>query len=575
MGRYYKGISKQIKLAGVVGGVVFSVALAGATKVYAAEEAVLLSAQTAVTEEAAVAEVPYYNVKGYGWKKSGSDWTYVKKDGTLAVNWLKDADNKWYFLSEEGTMLKGFIEWKNQKYYLNADGSMQEGWFKWEDGIYYFRPGNGDMFIGMQVIDGVSYDFGADGKAVGLTEIPSATIVTPEVTVPEVPEETMGTDVGITGITTPEVEAPTVEEPVVAEIPSVYYDVAGYGWKQNSDGSWSYYNKNGLKAKNWLFDETNHWFFMGEDGKMQTGYIEWCEQRYFLHEDGRMQEGFMVTEEGIYYFRPGNGDMILGFHTIDNVLYNFGEDGKLLTGWQTYNDATYFFNPLTGEAAKGIVLIDGVQYGFNAEGKLDASVIPWNLLLVNYKNTMPENYEISLKKVSGYNVDARIADSLSAMINAAKTDGVKLRITSAYRTIATQTRLYNNGLTSRLNKGMSYEEAVAERNLYNAEPGKSEHNLGLALVFISGSTLDDSFENSSQAAWLSVHAHEYGFILRYESDKVDITKIAYEPWHYRYVGVEAAAAMHESGACMEEFFKNYYTVIVADTVANSVAEVTE
>ena len=139
-------------------------------------------------------------------------------------------------------------------------------------------------------------------------------------------------------------------------------------------------------------------------------------------------------------------------------------------------------------------------------------------------------------------------------------DGVKLKITSAYRTIATQTRLYNNGLTSRLNKGMSYEAAVAERNLYNAEPGKSEHNLGLALDFISGGSLDESFARSSQAAWLEAHAHEYGFILRYEADKVDVTKIAWEPWHYRYVGVEAATAMHERGVCLEEYFKNYYTV---------------
>ncbi len=561
MGRYNKRISKQIKLASVVGGALIStIMIAGTTKVYAQEEAMLLGTQTVVAEAAAVVEVPYYDVKGYGWKQEGENWTYIKEDGSLQKNWLQDVDSKWYFFNRKGIMAKGFIDWANQKYYLTEDGSMKEGWFKWEDGVYYFRPGNGDMFVGEQAVDGVVYNFGTDGKAVGLTEIPAAAVEAPEVSVPAESENT----------TTSE-----VLEPVVEEIPYVYYSEAGYGWKQNNDGSWSYINKNGLKAKNWLFDDTNHWFFMGSDGKMQTGYIEWNGQRYYLNSDGRMQEGFMHTAEGIYYFRPGNGDMIFGLHIIDNVLHNFGEDGKLLTGWQTYNDAKYFFNPLTGKPVKGIVLIDGVQYGFNEEGKLDMAVIPWNLLLVNHKNSMPENYEISLKTVSGYSVDSRIASALSDMINAAKKDGVTLRITSAYRTIATQTRLYNNGLTNRLNKGMSYEAAVAERNLYNAEPGKSEHNLGLALDFISGSTLDESFANTNQAAWLLAHAHEYGFILRYKAEKVDITKIAYEPWHYRYVGIEAAVVMHESGACMEEFFTNYSTVPAVDTAIETVAAVTE
>ena len=587
MGRYNKGIGKQIKLAGVVGLSLVSVALAGASDVYATEaDDVAVNVQTAVSTST-VAEVPYYNAKGYGWKKSGNDWTYVNKDGSLAVNWLKDADDKWYFLDKEGIMLKGFIDWKNQKYYMNPDGSMQEGWFKLEGSVYYFRPGNGDMFVGVQVVDGVTYDFGTDGKAVGLAEIPAVPTIAvpPEVTVPEVanPEETnpevtnpevVNPEVQIPEAVVPDTEVevpavsdegaavtpPEVAEPVVEEIPAVMYDVAGYGWKQNADGTWSYYNKNGLKAKNWLFDETNHWYFMGADGKMQTGYIQWNEQTFFLDEDGKMHEGFMATADGIYYFRPGNGDMISGLYTIDNVVYNFGADGKLITGWQNYNDATYFIDPVTGTVVKGIVVIDGVQYGFNAEGKLDMSVIPWNLLLVNYKNAMPENYDIALKKVSGYNVDKRIASSLSAMIKAAKKDGVKLKITSAYRTIATQTRLYNNGLTKRLNAGMPYEAAVAERNLYNAEPGKSEHNLGLALDFISGGSLDESFARSSQAAWLEAHAHEYGFILRYEADKVDVTKIAWEPWHYRYVGVEAATAIHASGVCLEEYFINYYTV---------------
>lgn len=566
MGRYNKGTGKQIVIKGAAGAALIGAALAVHTaNVYAASENTLIQhiTITSVSEYAMDTEVaqeinenadeagtlaeitgvvnktvPYYNEKGYGWKKTGGEWTYVKEDGTLQVNWLLDADDKYYFFDEDGVMLKGFIRWKNQSYYMNPDGSMQEGWFKYEDGVYYLRPGNGDMFVGVQTVDGVTYDFGTDGRALGLTEIPT--------------DKTAAADVTLSGLN--EDETVKKDEPQ-----SVMYDVMGYGWKQNPDSTWSYYNKDGSLAKNWLFDETNHYYFMGSDGKMQTGYIEWCEQRYFLNEDGRMQEGFFIAQDGIYYFRPGNGDMILGLYAIDGMLYNFGEDGRLLTGWQNYNDSLYFLDPATGEAVKGIAVIDGMQYGFDSEGKLDMSVIPWNLVLVNYNNVMPENYEINLKKVNGYNVDARIADALTGMINAAKKDGVKLKITSAYRTIETQTRLYNNGLTKRLNAGMSYEAALAERNLYNAEPGKSEHNLGLALDFIAGGVLNERFAESSQAAWLSEHAHEYGFILRYEASKVDITKIAWEPWHYRYVGVEAATAIHESGVCLEEYFANYST----------------
>jgi len=533
MGRYNKGTGKQIRLRGVVGGALLgatlAVAAAGVTEVHAGEEILLVSSgmqaeagiateDSAATQEEALVKIPYYDVDGYGWKKEGEDIVYINKNGLYQKNWFQDADGKWYFFGRRGVMQKGFIEWKNQKYYLAGDGSMTEGWLKLEDGVYYFRPDNGDMFTGEQMIDGVLYDFGTDGKAAGLVDIPSKPVVE------EDDNQTADSEEATGDVT--ETDAPAAEENA-----QVLYDVAGYGWKQNEDRSWSYINKDGTIALYWLLDDTKYWYFLGADGKRHTGIL-----------------------------------------ILDNIPYNFDEEGRLLTGWQTINEATYFFDSVTGRPVTGVVLIDGIQYGFNAEYKLDMSVIPWDLVLVNYQNSMPENYQIPLSYVSGYKVDTRMAASLQAMIKAAKKDGISLKITSAYRTLATQTRLFNNGLTKRLNAGMSYEAAVAERNLYNAEPGKSEHNLGLALDFIAGGALDESFAGSSQAAWLMEHAHEYGFILRYTAEKVDITRIAYEPWHYRYVGVNTATYIREHGICFEELFASYCTKALTESETAETAD---
>ncbi|MBQ9766347.1 MAG: D-alanyl-D-alanine carboxypeptidase family protein [Lachnospiraceae bacterium] len=589
MGRYNKGIGKQIKVVGIVGGIILGIG-ATATQTYVlADEAQNLLVATSVTantvaEDETTPEVAYYDKKGYGWKKERRTWQYILKNGEFATKWYQDVDGKWYFFDDEGMMLKGNIEWKGQKYYLNPDGSMYEGWRKAEDGgVYYFRPGNGDMFVGQQVIDGVAYDFGKDGKAVGLTDVPNTTVntapVTPEVPVvsetPTVPEETTTTTTptetpvipGESTTTTPETSTvpessttttPEVTTPVEEELKPVYYEDAGYGWKKNADNTWSYINKSGQKAKFWLMDETNKWYFCGYDGVMQTGEIEWAGQKFLLDKNGRMYEGFLASEAGVRYYRPGNGDMIVGTHIIDGVVYCFDANGYAATGWQSFGDATYFIDPATGVAAKGVVMIDGIQYYFTSDGRFaGTAMIPWELRLVNYQNTMPEGYQVPLSSVNGFKVDSRMAQSLRNMIKAAKKDGVTLRITSAYRTLATQKRLYDNGLSKRLAAGMSYEDALAERNLYNAEPGKSEHNLGLAIDFIAGYTLDETFATSAQAKWLDEHAHEYGFILRYEADKVDITKIAYEPWHYRYVGVEAATVIKASGVALEEYFPNY------------------
>ena len=106
-----------------------------------------------------------------------------------------------------------------------------------------------------------------------------------------------------------------------------------------------------------------------------------------------------------------------------------------------------------------------------------------------------------------------------------------------------------------MGQGYSREAAEAEAGKVVAVPGTSEHQLGLALdiVDLNNQNLDTSQEDTPVQKWLIEHSWEYGFILRYPNDKSEITGIIYEPWHYRYVGRDAAREIHERGVCLEEY----------------------
>ena len=180
----------------------------------------------------------------------------------------------------------------------------------------------------------------------------------------------------------------------------------------------------------------------------------------------------------------------------------------------------------------------------------------WRLLLVNPWNKLPEDFSVERKSLAnGLQVDARIYDDLSAMLGACFEAGLHPVVCSAYRTQATQQRLYNNKIARLLASGYSREAALKEAARWVAVPGTSEHQTGMALDIVSYSYqyLNQKQEETAEQKWLMEHCWEYGFILRYPSDKSEITGIGYEPWHYRYVGQETAAAIRESGLCLEEY----------------------
>lgn len=184
------------------------------------------------------------------------------------------------------------------------------------------------------------------------------------------------------------------------------------------------------------------------------------------------------------------------------------------------------------------------------------------LILVNPSHFIPDDYVVDLETVQGkYKMDKAAASHAKELVSAAKSAGYDMQLCSAYRTIETSERLYNNKVSEFIALGYSKENAKTEAAKWVAPPGTSEHHTGLAMDLVSKdywnyySDLEHDYENFDSFKWMYNHCWEYGFILRYPKDKQDITGITYEPWHYRYVGIEAAKYIMENGLCLEEYVK--------------------
>ena len=193
--------------------------------------------------------------------------------------------------------------------------------------------------------------------------------------------------------------------------------------------------------------------------------------------------------------------------------------------------------------------------GFNPQ-PADLNVADWRLILVNRDYILPDGYEPPelVHSVKGDSdsklLDSRVAPYYNEMYLAAQKDGIDLYTVSGYRSYARQKTNFENKISTYRSNGMSKVEATQKAATIILPPGTSEHNLGFAMDIGS---LEQSFENSKAFKWLNEHAADYGFILRYPKNKQDITKIIYEPWHWRYVGVEHAKAIKAAGVCLEEY----------------------
>ena len=182
----------------------------------------------------------------------------------------------------------------------------------------------------------------------------------------------------------------------------------------------------------------------------------------------------------------------------------------------------------------------------------------WTQIL-NPAYTISEDLQLELEYIKDNGVDVRIYDTVKEMLAAAEADGVYLNVISGYRELTFQEKLFNNEVERQMNKGLSHEDAIAATARGIAYPGSSEHHLGLTLDITDASgTLYQEYDQTEEYRWMDEHMTDYGFILRYPKDKEDVTKIKYEPWHVRWVGVEMAEKIKASGLCMEDYLLQLY-----------------
>ena len=157
-------------------------------------------------------------------------------------------------------------------------------------------------------------------------------------------------------------------------------------------------------------------------------------------------------------------------------------------------------------------------------------------------------YQLACARISG-------PASCTCACPACTAAGVKLKPTNGYRSIARQQELWDARVKTLMEGGLSQADAETKAIDYTSAPGTSDHNTGLGLDIVSEDhpAKDAGFAETAAAQWLAEHAADYGFILRYPSDKTEATGMDYEPWHYRYVGSEQAHKIKESGLCLEEY----------------------
>ena len=341
---------------------------------------------------------------------------------------------------------------------------------------------------------------------------------------------------------------------------------AATGW-QTIDGLQYYFNSDGAMASGWLELEGKR-YYLRDNGSMVTGWLSLEGQRYYLGSDGAAAAGptevdgtvYLFDDSGLLanglieaggkrYLSDDQGEPLPGWAEVDGTKYYVDESGCLCTGWVTIGSFDYYFYA-DGTPAAGETELDGKTYYFASNGQALPLVNPWYYI--------PEDYTVELTEINANHQIAAIAYAdFEEMMDDCRDAGLDPAVCSSYRTQEYQEKLFARKVEYYLGKGYDQAEAEAQAGRSVAVPGTSEHQLGLALDIIDNSNwnLDESQAKTATQKWLMEHSWEYGWILRYPDGKSEITGIIYEPWHYRYVGREVAAEIHELDVCLEEYIQ--------------------
>lgn len=204
------------------------------------------------------------------------------------------------------------------------------------------------------------------------------------------------------------------------------------------------------------------------------------------------------------------------------------------------------------EKHDGTVLVYEEGQGLKEAGFED----DWSLILINKKHLIPSDYRFELATIKGnIRSDVRVVEHVNSLLQAAKEDGVDIFICSPYRSEEKQQKLFEKKVAQYEKEGYYHAKAYDLASETVAIPGSSEHQVGLAFDFVTTKyqRLDAGFADTEAGKWLAKNAPDHGFILRYPADKVAVTDIEFEPWHYRYVGVKAAKEMTKLNLALEEY----------------------
>lgn len=181
------------------------------------------------------------------------------------------------------------------------------------------------------------------------------------------------------------------------------------------------------------------------------------------------------------------------------------------------------------------------------------------LILVNGAHPMTEGYSFEHYTLKcGEDIDTRMYTDLVNMLEACNAAGNEYKIVSGYRDQTGQQQMFDSKVAEIMaQEGITQEEAEAKAATTIQRPGYSEHETGLAidLTGLDNTTLDESLASDPTVAWFDANCHMYGFVMRFPADKIDVTGNGYEPWHFRYVGVEAATFLHDNNLTLEEFYQ--------------------
>ncbi len=259
-------------------------------------------------------------------------------------------------------------------------------------------------------------------------------------------------------------------------------------------------------------------------------------------------EGFYLIDGYLYYYDSARKDIL---RNESRELLSFSASGQCFAAKTRLHQKMVDFVTERGQAR--VTLTEMEHLLAEAAAEMDA----WNLILINGSNPLPEDFTIpGLTALdNGYQIDSRVYPALQTMLADARAAGYSPMVCSAYRTWDKQSYLHQNRMGPYLRKGYSREKASEAAAFWVARPGTSEHQAGLAADIVDSAypVLNKSQERRPVQKWLMEHCAEYGFILRYPTTKSSLTGVGYEPWHYRYVGTEAAQEIMSRGICLEEY----------------------